>query len=492
MRRTVKRVLLGALIGGGLAFAGATVAQAAETSGDDGTASGTQALIGVTLPVTIGGNGISILGDSSSADASTPAPAPAPATPAITTGGTDGIASGTQGLVSVTVPVTVGGNAISVLGDSGSTDAAAPAPAPAQPAAAAPAPSTSGADGVLGGTQAVAPVQVPVTVSGNAISLLGDSQSTDATTANGTAPATGTQDGTGSTTTGDDGIAGGTQVQAPVQAPITLGGNAISVLGDSQSTDAGTMNGTAPTTGTGSTTTGDDGIAGGTQVQAPIQAPITLGGNAISVLGDSQSTNSGTTTGTGTTGTGTGSTDGATTTGDDGIAGGSQVIAPIGAPITAGGNAISVLGDSQSTGSAVSAPATAGAGTPITGGTDSVLGGTQIAAPIALPITLGGNAISVVGDTTTGTTVPTGPVVPTDPTVPTNPTVPTDPTVPVTLGTVQPADGAATVGSAAALSATALALTGSTPGGLWIALLALIAGIALVGASALRRHTARV
>ena len=436
MRRTVKRVLLGALIGGGLAFAGATVAQAAETSGDDGTASGTQALIGVTLPVTIGGNGISILGDSSSADASTPAPAPAPATPAITTGGTDGIASGTQGLVSVTVPVTVGGNAISVLGDSGSTDAAAPAPAPAQPAAAAPAPSTSGADGVLGGTQAVAPVQVPVTVSGNAISLLGDSQSTDATTANGTVPATGTQDGTGSTTTGDDGIAGGTQVQAPVQAPITLGGN------------------------------------------------------AISVLGDSQSTNSGTTTGTGTTGPGT--TDGATTTGDDGIAGGSQVIAPIGAPITAGGNAISVLGDSQSTGSAVSAPATAGAGTPITGGTDSVLGGTQIAAPIALPITLGGNAISVVGDTTTGTTVPTGPVVPTDPTVPTNPTVPTDPTVPVTPGTVQPADGAATVGSAAALSATALALTGSTPGGLWIALLALIAGIALVGASALRRHTARV
>ncbi|WP_373457217.1 hypothetical protein, partial [Microbacterium sp. C448] len=34
-------------------------------------------------------------------------------------------------------------------------------------------------------------------------------------------------------------------MQAPVQAPITAGGNAISVLGDSQSTDAGTTNGTS-------------------------------------------------------------------------------------------------------------------------------------------------------------------------------------------------------------------------------------------------------
>ena len=485
MRRTVKRVLLGALIGGGLAFAGATVAQAAETSGEDGTASGTQALIGVTVPVTVGGNGISLLGDSSSEGAGTAAPAPAPM-PSVTTGGTDGLASGTQGVVSVAVPVTVGGNAISVLGDSESTDAAAtaPAPAPAEPAA----PTTSGGDSTLGGTQAVAPVQVPVAVSGNAISVLGDSQSTDAGTTNGT---TGTGTG-GATTTGDDGVAGGTQVQAPIQAPVTVGGNAISVLGDSQSTDAGITNGTTGTgTGAGATTDGDDGIAGGSQVIAPIAAPITAGGNAISVLGDSQSTDAGTATGT--TGNGTGTGTGATTNGDDGIAGGTQVVAPIGAPITAGGNAISVLGDSQSSGAMLTAPTSGGTGEPITTGTEGVLGGSQIVAPIALPLTLGGNAVSVVGDSTT--TGPTGPVVPTDP---------TDPTDPGTPGTGGPGGGTpgtsgtttgvtAGVGAApAALSVSALALTGSTPGGLWIALLALLAGGALAGTAALRRRTARV
>ncbi|WP_100812529.1 hypothetical protein [Microbacterium sp. BR1] len=440
MRRTIKRALLGALIGGGLAFAGATVAQAAETSGDDGTASGTQALVNVTLPVTLGGNGVSVLGDSSSTGATTPAPAPAPVEPAVTTGGTDGLASGTQGVVSVDVPVTVGGNAISVLGDSQSTDSAgtdasAPAPAPAEPAQPASAPTTSGDDAVLGGTQAVAPIQAPVTVGGNAISVLGDSQSTGASTAPGTA---GTGTGTDATTNGDDAVLGGTQAVAPVQAPVTAGGNAISVLGDSQSTGASTAPGTAGTgTGTDATTNGDDGIAGRTQVQAPIQAPV-----------------------------------------------------------TAGGNAISVLGDSQSTGAMVAAPTTGGTGEPVTTGTEGVLGGTQLVAPIALPLTLGGNAVSVVGDSTT--TGPTGPVVPTDPTDPTDPGNPgTDGPGDGTPGTGGVATGVtgdvgAGVGVApAALSVTALALTGSTPASLWFALLALIAGIALVGTAALRRRTAR-
>ena len=482
MRRTIKRALLGALIGGGIALAGATVANAAETSGEDGTASGTQALIGVTAPITVGGNGISVLGDSSSADAETATPAPA-AVPSVTTGGTDGLASGTQGVVSVAVPVTVGGNAISVLGDSESTDASAsaPAPAPAEPAA----PATSGEDSTLGGSQVVAPVQAPITVGGNAISVLGDSQSSDAGTTGGTTGA-----GTGSaTTTGDDGIAGGTQVQAPIQAPVTLGGNAISVLGDSQSTDAGTTNGTTGAgTGTGATTNGDDGIAGGTQVVAPIGAPVTAGGNAISVLGDSQSTDAGTTNGT--TGAGTGT--GATTNGDDGIAGGTQVVAPIGAPITVGGNAISVLGDSESSRTMAAAPTTGSAGQPVTTGNESVLGGSQIVAPIALPLTLGGNAVSVVGDSTT--TAPTGPTMPTDPTDPTDPGTPgtggPGGSTPGTTGGLT-ATAAGIGASPAALSVTALALTGSVPGGLWIALLALLAGAALAGTTALRRRTAR-
>ena len=79
MRKTYSRAILGALIGGGLAVVGAGMANAAETSGTDGLLSGDQAIISVDLPVTIGGNAVSVIGDSHSSDAETSAPASQPA-----------------------------------------------------------------------------------------------------------------------------------------------------------------------------------------------------------------------------------------------------------------------------------------------------------------------------------------------------------------------------------------------------------------------------
>ncbi|WP_316310018.1 chaplin family protein, partial [Clavibacter michiganensis] len=90
----------------------------------------------ITAPITVTGNGISVLGDSTVAQGSdaASAPAQAPATDAMT-GGHDGILSGTQVLAPITAPITVTGNGISVLGDStvaqGSDAASAPAQAPA-------------------------------------------------------------------------------------------------------------------------------------------------------------------------------------------------------------------------------------------------------------------------------------------------------------------------------------------------------------------------
>ncbi|KQM80830.1 hypothetical protein ASE68_17490 [Agromyces sp. Leaf222] len=71
--------------------------------------------------------------------------------------------------------MTVGGNAISVIGDSQSTDAATEvAPAAAPPAESAPesAHATSGDDSLLGGLQGLVDVAIPVTVGGNAISVI--------------------------------------------------------------------------------------------------------------------------------------------------------------------------------------------------------------------------------------------------------------------------------------------------------------------------------
>ena len=97
MHTIIKRALWGVLIGGGISLLGAGVAQAADTSGEDGLLSGTQAILDVEAPVTVAGNAISVLGDSHSDDADTQAPAAAPApAPAASTSGDDGAAAGAQ------------------------------------------------------------------------------------------------------------------------------------------------------------------------------------------------------------------------------------------------------------------------------------------------------------------------------------------------------------------------------------------------------------
>ena len=147
MNKYIFRGLIGACFVGGLWAVGATGANAATTSGSDGLLSGTQLYAVVSAPVQAAGNAVSVVGDSVSGSApaaaapvaAAPAPAasagpaapaasaPAPAAPAAsapTTTGASGILSGTQGIVSVPVPVTVTGNAISVVGDSHSASAA--------------------------------------------------------------------------------------------------------------------------------------------------------------------------------------------------------------------------------------------------------------------------------------------------------------------------------------------------------------------------------
>jgi len=550
MSKYVSRGLALVLFTGGLTLLGAGIANAADTTGDDGLLSGTQIVAPITAPVEVAGNAISVLGDSLSGGAAAPAPAPAPApvpapAPAapVSTTGSDSVLGGTQAVVEATVPVTVQGNAISVLGDSAATAApaaAAPAAAPAAPAAA---PTTSGSDGILGGTQVLPTVSVPVNLGGNAISVLGDSSSEGASAPAASAPASSAPASSGATTTGGDSVAGGTQIVPNVTVPVNLGGNAISVLGDSSSDGSTTTTaGPSGTAGSGATTSGSDGIAGGTQVLPTVSVPVNLGGNAISVLGDSSSEGSTTTTAgpSGTAGSGAttsgsdgiaggtqvlptvsvpvnlggnaisvlgdssseGSTtttagpsgtagSGATTSGSDGIAGGTQVAPDIALPVTVGGNAISILGDAASTGSSTSTETEGTSDDVTTSGNGGVLGGTQIIPSIALPITIGGNAISVLGDTevdgTTPTvvipTVPTGPVTPTDPTDPTGPVIPTLPTdteVTVTTGTTVSAFGSGTTATAA-LSVQALASTGAEIGPM-VALVAvlLVAGIALL------------
>ncbi|WP_157425583.1 hypothetical protein, partial [Agromyces lapidis] len=291
MKRMALRALYATLFAGGLTLLGAGVAHASETGGDDGIVSGTQAGISIDLPITLGGNAISLIGDSSSSDSSAEVAAGDASEPAAVTSGDDGIGSGTQALIDVEVPITIGGNAVSVVGDSSSEDAAtssAPAAEPSGDAGGAANTETGGDDSLLGGTQGLIDLDVPITLGGNAISVIGDSSSSGAATEVATGGSTG---GSGeAVTSGEDSLLGGTQILGGIEIPITLGGNAVSVIGDSSSDGAATTAATGGSDGGEATTSGDDSLLGGTQLLPELGLPITLGGNAISGIGDSTST----------------------------------------------------------------------------------------------------------------------------------------------------------------------------------------------------------
>jgi hypothetical protein len=303
-------------------------------------------------------------------------------------------------------------------------------------------------------------VAAPVVVTGNAITLIGDPASTGSTS--GSAPAG--WSGSGSTTSGSDGILGGTQILGGVGLPIAVTGNSVTLIGDPAST--GSTSGSAPagSSGSGSTTTGADGVAGGTQVVPDVVAPVAVTGNAITLIGDPAST--GSTSGSAPAGS---SGSGSTTSGSDGILGGTQVVPDVAAPVVVTGNAITLIGDPASSGStsgSTAGTAPAGSGS-TTSGTGGILGGTQILGGVALPITVTGNSVTVVGDPTTGGVTPTGPTAPTTPTTPGTPAVPSGSTG---LGNVALAD----------TSSAVLASTGADPtvAGV-IGLLTLMVGLGL-------------
>ena len=250
MNTFIKKGLYCALLVGGLSLIGISAANAAEapsTSGSDGNVSGSQIVSDVAAPVTLTGNAISVLGDSSVNQDSTAPPSESGTAPlgfAPTTTGSDGIVSGTQVAPTADAPVTVSDNAVSVLGDSSTAGSNSGTAAPTvQPAAESP--TTTGTDSVLGGTQVAPVVTAPIVAEGNAISVLGDSDSAGATMSN---PAT-TTGATAASTSGNDSRVGGTQIAPLLAVPVSLSSNAATVFGDSSLTDWSTGNVSSARTG---------------------------------------------------------------------------------------------------------------------------------------------------------------------------------------------------------------------------------------------------
>jgi len=297
MNKIVSRGLWGVLFVAGLSVLGATAANAAETTGGEGTASGTQGVVSLGSPISVGGNAISLLGDASSTGASSTTASTTPASDGAasdsmsgpTTSGDSALASGTQAVVNGVLPIAAGGNAISVLGDSDSSGSSvgttSGTAAPADGAA-----TTTGVSGTASGTQLLPSATAPVGVSGNAISILGDANSNDSNaTGSGSTGAestgtdstgtdsTGTESGStarAATTSGQAGTLSGTQLAPAMAAPIGLSGNAISILGDSDTTETTAV--ADPGTPTVPTTPGE--------TTGPVAGPAALDIMPISTL----------------------------------------------------------------------------------------------------------------------------------------------------------------------------------------------------------------
>jgi hypothetical protein len=168
-------------------------------------------------------------------------------------------------------------------------------------------------DGVLNGTQAYVPVQVPVNACGIGVgAVIGVGAGISGICANGaandvdthgkgrsqrtvkSAPAATESARTEDTTQwsqGNDGVLNGTQVYVPIQIPINACGIGVGVLGVGAGLSGGCFNGaihdaeSARTEDTTQISKDNNGVGNGTQVYVPIQIPINACGIGVGVLG---------------------------------------------------------------------------------------------------------------------------------------------------------------------------------------------------------------
>jgi hypothetical protein len=229
------------------------------------------------------------------------------------------------------------------------------------------------------------------------------------------------------TTSNNIGIGNGTQIDAQIQAPINVCGNAIALLGDATAGCAGGA--WANHFGElGDLHSSDNfGLLNGTQVRALLQAPVDVCGNAVGIGGSASAWCTGGSWATHKPGDhkgkpghhgggyytqqesahveGYGSGSGGSTltsTQNFGILNGTQVLAPIQIPIDVCGNAIGVLGDATA-GCVGGAHATLDSGSLSSAWTGLNFGignGTQLMPIIQIPLNVCGNAVGLLGDAT--------------------------------------------------------------------------------------------
>ncbi|HTF07997.1 MAG TPA: chaplin family protein [Asanoa sp.] len=258
--------------------------------------------------------------------------------------------------------------------------------------------------GALNGTQVVVPIQVPIDVCGNAIALIGGAIAS----CDGGAAAI---NGGGSDDDGrhqhDDGYD---------DKKGHGGGEFIAMAeGKYKDDDHGKKHhkGAFNDGGSNIVSSGNYGLLNGTQVVVPIQVPIDISGNAIGLIGGAFASSTGGAAAINESARVEGYDRGRDTeanlisTNNFGFGNGTQIYAPIQVPINVCGNAIALIGGAFAAcdGGAIafneSAHTTEGAheteANLVSTNNFGLLNGTQLYAPIQVPINVCGNAIALIG-----------------------------------------------------------------------------------------------
>ncbi|GGQ46024.1 chaplin family protein [Couchioplanes azureus] len=285
MKTWVRKTLsVGVLAAGALLLAPAAAHADQNSSGNVGIANGTQVLTRVAVPLNVVGNSIGVAGESNAAGQGINF---------VESGkhgkggkysqnshGNVGVLNGTQILVPVTVPVNVVGNAVSVLGVANAAGTGVNKTESTRTEHTKIDQDSSGNVGIANGTQIAAPIDVPINVCGNSLAVLGLANSQAACMNGGRHT-----EGIRQDSSGNIGALNGTQVALPVHVPLNVTGNAVSVLGVANAAGASQNESGHQGGGIKQDSSGNVGLLNGTQIAAPITVPINICGNALAVLG---------------------------------------------------------------------------------------------------------------------------------------------------------------------------------------------------------------
>ncbi|MFL6143880.1 MAG: beta strand repeat-containing protein [Labedaea sp.] len=392
MQTWAKRGLQTALVTGGLLMLGTGIASADEDVNPDKPASAIDGSL--TIPVRIDQNAFGTpLGpveapaiertiEISPSDLGNPS---AMASGVLGSGASGDTLTGNRVAGDLVVPVNVSGNAIALGGDAVAQGTSDQSAAVSRPQVA------DGAGGTLAGNVVDLDYALPVQVTGNAISGIGNAYACSTSTQSAAATGDIMTDGRGGTLAGNV-VAG--QWATPLQAT----GNAISGLGSAAATSDATTEGTA---GGWIWTNGDGSFGSGTVGAIPLAVPLEANGNALgaAAVTGSQTTSDATAT-VGDKKPGRyydlDRPNYVLTSGNLATAAGTVVAPAVAGPVSVNCNSGGVLGLSGA-GCATVTSADAG-GNAQTDGFGSAVGGNMVDPAVALPAEVIGNAAAVGGD----------------------------------------------------------------------------------------------